>query len=219
MRYVFILFLLLFAPSAFSQIPSASNANASWGLSDKIAVIASIVAFLQFAALVSTVFVMIRYGRRQLRAYVFPENVGISEGTMLDPPQPARANFPGMGMLIKNCGETPAYKVVSWANIAVIPVRDEQTLVAPAEIPDQFSNTLGSGSTFNKFLWLDRPLTGIEIADIAIGVRAIYWYGRIEYRDAFNKARFTNFRVRYTGQFPPAPNSIVNFSETGNSAS
>src|SRR5882762_10937567 len=40
-----------------------SNPDNSWGLSDKIAVIASFVAFLQFVALVWTVLVMVLNGR------------------------------------------------------------------------------------------------------------------------------------------------------------
>jgi hypothetical protein len=48
--------------------------NDAWGLADKIAVIASIVAFLQFLVLVATWGVMVRHGRRQLRAYVFVDD-------------------------------------------------------------------------------------------------------------------------------------------------
>jgi hypothetical protein len=195
-----------------------NNQGSSWSLSDKIAVIASAVAFLQFIALVWTVLVMILNGRRQLRAYVLPENAGLMEGNMLTPPQPARANIPGVGMLVKNGGQTPAYDVVSWAQIAVIQVAQENIALAIPPIQRQFPHTLGGGCTFNKSLWFDRQLTAAEIADIAIGTRAIYFYGRIEYRDAFTRTRYTNFRLRYTGQFPPPPNVIFNFSEQGNDA-
>jgi hypothetical protein len=155
---------------------------------------------------------------RQLRAYVLPDNAGIVDGTLLTPPQPARANIPGAGMNIKNFGQTPAYKVVSWAQIAVIAVVDEGRLLVVPPMPDAFSNTLGPGGLFNKFLWFDRPLAANEIADIATGMRAVYFYGRIEYRDAFEKARFTNFRLQYIGPFPPGHNAIFNFSEKGNEA-
>ncbi len=90
-------------------------------------------------------------------------------------------------------------------------------LVVPP-IPEQFFNTLGAGAIFNKALWFDRPLAANEIVDIANGARAIYLYGRVEYRDAFKKRRFTNFRLRYTGQFPPLQGAIFNFSESGNDA-
>jgi hypothetical protein len=212
MRYLFTFFLL-------SPLDQMQTSSPSWGLSDKIAVIASTVAFLQFVALVWTVMVMILNGRRQLRAYVAPENVGILDGNMLSPPQPARANVPGIGMLIKNCGQTPAYRVISWAQIAVIAVNNEAlSLVLPASLEERFSNTLSAGSTFNKALWFDRPLTPNEIIDIASGARAIYLYGRIEYRDAFKKRRYTNFRLQYVGQFPPLPNAILKFSDKGNDA-
>jgi len=167
---------------------------------------------------ISTLVHMRESSERQLQAYVLPENAAIVDGTTLNPPQPAQANVPGVGMLIKNFGQTPAYKVVSWAKIAVIAVTDESTMLVVPPIPEQFSNTLGPGGIFNKGVWFDRPLAANEIEDIATGARAIYLYGRIEYRDAFRKPRFSNFRLRYTGQFPPPPNAIFNFSERGNDA-
>jgi hypothetical protein len=155
---------------------------------------------------------------RQLQAYVFPDSVGLLDGTMTTPLQPARANVPGVGMLIKNYGQTPGYRVVSWAQIAVINVANENTLVIPP-IQTGFYNNLGPGANFSKAIWFDRPLTTPEIADILSGTRAIYLYGRIEYRDVFEKPRFTNFRLRYNGAFPPlTANVVFNFSESGNDA-
>lgn len=46
---------------------------------------------------------------------------------MLTPPDPSKANIPGVAMLSKNGGQTPAYDVVSWAQIAVIQVAQENT--------------------------------------------------------------------------------------------
>jgi hypothetical protein len=151
--------------------------------------------------------------QRQIRAYVGPEGATIGDGTTWDPPQP---NVPGVVMFIKNFGQTPAYKVVSWAQIAVIAVKDENTMLIVPPMVEQFSTTVGSGASYNKISKLDRQLAPNEIADIAAGVRAIYWYGRIEYRDIFKRPRFTNFRLRYMGQYPPPANAILNFSEKGN---
>jgi hypothetical protein len=189
-----------------------------WTLSDKIAVYATGAGFLQFVVLAITVWAMIHHARRQLRAYVLPDNCAIVDGTMLTPPRQDRVGVPGVSMLIKNSGQTPAYKVVSWAQIAVIFMRDEQTALVVPPVAERFSNTVGASGLFNKALWYDRPLAANEIADIAAGVRAIYLYGRIEYRDAFKKKRFTNFRLFYTGAFPPIPNAIFHFSEQGNDA-
>lgn len=87
---------------------------------------------------------------RQLQAYVLPENATIVEGLMLTPPKAQMTNVPGVAMLIKNCGQTPAYQVVSYAQIAVISVANENTMLVIPQIPKQFSNTLGPGSTFNS---------------------------------------------------------------------
>jgi hypothetical protein len=189
----------------------------SWGTSDKIAIIASIAGLLQVAALIVTVVIMIRNGRRQLEAYVLPENAGVFDGTMLDPPQPQFKDVPGVVILIKNSGQTPAYRVASRAAIAAILVKDEGDLVLPP-VEDKFMLTLGSGGTFSKALRLDRALTNEEIIEIAKGQRAIYVYGRIVYQDVFKQHRYTDFRMHYVGNYPPTKGAILTFSDTGNDA-
>ena len=125
---------ILTAEQTQKESPSNSgkgpqNPDDSWGFSTKIAIFATIAGFCQFVALVVTVWVMIRNARRQLRAYVLPENAAMWEGTTLTPPQPERTNIPGFAMVIKNSGQTPAYRVTSFAQIAVINRRDENTLL------------------------------------------------------------------------------------------
>src|ERR1700740_1456294 len=67
--------------SHYNSSERTRNPDKVWGLREKIAVIATIVAFLQFAALVCTVCVMVSTGRRQLRAYVLPEAGALFDGT------------------------------------------------------------------------------------------------------------------------------------------
>jgi hypothetical protein len=179
---------------------------------------------------VATVFLMIITGglvwvgyrqivttRAQLRAYVLPDVAGILDGMMLTPNDPARANMPGIGLTIKNFGQTPAYDVISWAQIAVINITDEEKQIVPT-LQKIGAATIGTGGTINKFLWFGRALTAYEMSDVGTGVRAIYIFGRIEYRDIFKRHKGTNFRFRYSGVFPPPPNAIMNISEKGNSA-
>lgn len=173
---------------------------------------------LQAIGLFVTVAVMVRTARRQLRAYVFPETCGICEGMMLDPPQSDRANQPGVFLIFKNSGKTPAYKVTSWAQIDVIEQINENSLKVLAPIPAISTFPLAADGTSSKALWFGRPLSAYEIADISNGHRAIYVHGRVEYVDAFKAKRFTNFRVRYSGAFPPPPNVTFSFCERGNSA-
>jgi len=122
-------------------------------------------------------------------------------------------------MLFKNSGQTPAYRVVSWAGIEVIPVSEESRKLVIPTLVDQYFNTLGAGGIFSKAFWFERALTDDEKANIAAATWAIYLFGRIEYQDVFNKKHFTNFRLRYTNaKFPPVPGAVFNFSEAGNDA-
>ncbi len=156
--------------------------------------------------------------QRQLRAYVFTNTSDILEGTIIDPPRIDKTNFPFVHVTIKNSGQTPAYDVISWLQIDVTVQTEERTLVVSTPIQRGSTINLGPGGTFTKFLWFHRPVTAPEISEIASGVRGVYAYGRIEYIDAFKVRRFTNFRLKYTGVFPPPPNSIFNFCESGNDA-
>jgi hypothetical protein len=187
-------------------------------LENKIALIASLVALLQFIALVITIRVMINSPRRQLRAYVFPDNVGLMDGTMLNPPQPVHTNEPGVVLIIKNSGQTPAYNVISCAMINVIEPINEERLVVPKLSASISINNIGPGGVISKALWFGRALTTNEIQDVASRARAIYLYGRIEYTDAFEKKRYTNFRLNYAGIFPYATGMIFTFTGKGNEA-
>lgn len=198
-----------------SNIDTNKGQN-KWPRSDIIAVGAGVSAFLQFLALCVTIRIMIRTAQRQLRAYVLPDKGSLFDGTMSNPPQPVYANVPGAVLTIRNTGQTPAYKVVSWARIDVAPI-NEPRLYKP-QLSQVFSTTLGTGGTMPKQLWFDRPLTQEELTRVLEGTYAIYLHGRIEYRDVFKKKRFTNFRLHYSGQFPLLQGMVFNFSEQGNDA-
>ncbi|MGH6789696.1 MAG: hypothetical protein ACRECC_08425 [Pseudolabrys sp.] len=190
----------------------------NWNLSDKIAAIASIAALLQFIALIATFWIMVRNGRRQLRAYVFPHDAGLYDGSMMSPPNQAHLNEPGVVLQFRNSGQTPAYAVVSWAKIEVTAPGNEDSLKVPL-LEDKFRNFIAVNGVMPKALWYGRPLTTQEITSVVNGSLFIYLYGRIEYRDAFKKKRFTEFRYSYAGPFPPPPNVIFQVCEKGNDSS
>src|SRR5260370_40088018 len=89
-----------------------------WTSSDKIAVIASVVGFLQFLALMATYQIMRRNTQRQLRAYV-----GVVRGELIniDGDDQIEAT-----VIVKNSGQTPAREVVMWGGMAVrdFPLRE-----------------------------------------------------------------------------------------------
>jgi hypothetical protein len=195
-----------------------NNPSQPWSTSDWIAVIASVVAFFQFVALVVTIIVMRGTAKRQLRAYVLQDQSGIVDGTLMEPQQMDKVNVPGVGLIFKNFGQTPGYDVISWAGIEVIPIANEHTLILP-QLQQAYSNVLGPGNTFVKLFWFPRgPLTNEEIAGIRAGTTGIYLHGRIEYRDAFNKRHWSIFRLSFTGQWPPPKNALFSFAQSGNDA-
>jgi hypothetical protein len=214
-------------PEQTNEEPSANSTNrvnqrdnswlAGWSLSDKIAGIASAAAFLQFLALITTVFIMVRNGRRQLRAYMLPHGASIIDGMMLDPPQPAKANIPGIILSFKNSGQTPAYKIASWMRIELEERINEGRMIAPV-LEQKFTTNLGPGAEMPKALWFERALIPSEIADVISGAKAIYVYGRIEYNDIFKYRRHATFRLKYSGPFPPPKGVIFTHCENGNDA-
>ncbi len=209
--------------SAMPKQPSISsgketnkqNEPPTWSLSDKIAFWAVVAGTLQAAALLMTLRLMQLSARRQLRAYVFAETFDLFDGATMQPPQPAHINEPGVLLMLKNSGQTPAYNVVSTATIQVIEPIHEARLIAPPLV-DKFSANLGPGTSIRNAPWLGRQLTPADVADINSGAKGLYLYGRIEYRDVFKKKRFTAFRLRYVGQYPPTGPAALNFTEAGN---
>jgi hypothetical protein len=180
-----------------------------------ITAIATVLLTFVTGGLIWTGFVQIRTTRAQLRACVFPDTIGMWDGTTLNPPQPKRANIPGIVFTWKNSGQTPAANVISWAQMAVIKVADEESLIVP-RLEKVFASHLGAGVIANKSLWFNRPLTADEIDGIFNGTVAVYWYGRIEYSDIFDKPRYSNFRLSYTGIFPPLPGGTFSNCKNGN---
>ena len=189
--------------------------HSKWTVSDTVASIGGLVAFLQFIALIATYWVMRNTGRQQLRAYALANSFALFEGLTMTPPNLSRQNEPGVIIEMKNFGQTPAYRFVSWAMIQVIEPINEDKLFVP-ELADISSQTLPTNGVTTKALWFGRPLTPNEIADIQQGIRMIYVHGRVEYRDVFKRQRHSNFRVAYRGTFPPVGTPVMTFRDKGN---
>jgi hypothetical protein len=181
-----------------------SSCVASFADANGIAItaVATVLLALITGGLVWTAYLQIRTSRVQLRAYVFPMNAVLVEGTVLVPPRADRKDYPGIVIDWRNTGQTPAYKVVTWARIEIIEPINEEKLVVPHLDPIHHTS-LGAGANGTKSLWFERALSASEIDDIGREVKGIYLFGRIEYLDIFNEQRFSNFRLKYTGAFPP----------------
>lgn len=170
-----------------NQSVAPKNPDQSWSMSDKIALIASVSAFLQFLALVVTIWVMILNGRRQLRAYIVVER-GIIANVANPPDGPgervqtvARLMQPLGGpvaqITIKNTGQTPAYEVVHWGNIATREFPLTSELPAMPQPAERHKSNLGPSIVITKTLRLPRPLTEEEIQALRESRMAIYCNG------------------------------------------
>ena len=198
---------------AISCMGSYSNIN---GVA--ITAIATLLLTFVTAGLVYTAYLQIRTGRVQLRAYVYPEAADLFETTLINPPIPERANIPFVQIAWKNTGQTPASNVILWSHMEVIEPINEDKLVVPPLVNRNFTN-LGSGGTGSKSFYFYRPLTQSEMSDVFAGVKAIYLYGRIQYKDIFGDDWHTNFRLNYSGHFPPKSiPATFSICENGNDA-
>jgi hypothetical protein len=126
---------------------------------------------------------------------------------------------PGVFWIIKNYGQTPAYDVVHWGAFQVLETRLEHTAVVPALDPAGPKTHIAPSAHGTKGYWYNRPLSPQEMEDVKNGVRAVYVCGRIEYRDAFKRKRFTDYRMTYTASaYPPVAPTAFNYCEDGNDA-
>jgi hypothetical protein len=128
-------------------------------------------------------------GRRQLRAYVFPDQASLLwQGAA----KPTVAEI-----VLKNSGQTPAYRLSTVAMIAVsdYPLRDNLT-VHP--IPPSHTVIPPAGS-YALSVAMEKALTADQLKAIQKGTQAIYTYGEIAYADAFGECRLTRYQFYYTG--------------------
>jgi hypothetical protein len=147
--------------------------------------------------------------RQQLRAYVFVDSIVM--GNVTTPlawevvssytPTGAEITHTALGpvtrMVIKNTGQTPAHRVVHWGDIVLrefplkgkLPPFKRALFITKTSIP--------AGGVSFKNLIMPRPLLADEVGDLKKGVKAIYVFGYIKYRDAFGKRRITHYRFMY----------------------
>jgi hypothetical protein len=128
-------------------------------------------------------------GRRQLRAYVFPDQANLVwQGT-------AKPTLAEIG--IKNSGQTPAYRLSTTTAVVVGDFPLQGDLHVPP-MPDNHTVVPPNGS-YSLTVTMGQPLTGDQLKGIQKGTQAIYAFGEIAYMDAFDDCRMTRYKFYYTG--------------------
>lgn len=130
--------------------------------------------------------------QRQLRAFVSPESVDISNTSASGK---VRVNI-----RIKNYGQTPAYKCtcVRRNDIFDFPVSVFPEFKAPPNKPVPSKIDIPPGGFFETCI-TGMELTQQERSALEEGAKAIYVYGMIEHEDAFGVTRTTGFRYMSGG--------------------
>lgn len=145
-----------------------------------------------------------KHSERELRAYVHVSEASIRNfGSSI----PVEAN-----LSVKNFGQTPAYDfcLITGLGIHELPRHD----FTPYERTEglESKGTLGPGDSVEVPRVMPKVLTPEICQRILRREVAIFCFGKIDYRDAFGKARFTNFR--YIAQ--PVTSHILSFTATEN---
>jgi hypothetical protein len=137
---------------------------------------------------------------RQLRAYVFPDDVMIQVDAYFM--VSAISNF-------KNTGQTPAYKTSMRGGIFVCsyPLVDETFPERPEAIPIS-QGTIGAGMSIHSSVDMNGFIDQNIFAMLKNETAAIYFFGEVAYHDAFGKERFTRFCFIRTGDSDPGPMSV-----------
>lgn len=160
-----------------------------------------------------------RTAMRQLRAYLFIDQFVILDGKTMNPPVSDYDNHPTIHLSLRNTGETPAHDVFHALRLEVRPVHEERLIQVP-EVAKASRSYVARNGTVNKRAELGRQMAPQETAGLQAGSHAIYVIGRVEYVDAFKRKRFVNYRLKWTGAYPP-PNDNTQqmlFCDEGNDA-
>lgn len=151
--------------------------------------------------------------RRELRAYLFVDASAVFLGI-----KPFNLGKVISVAAVKNSGSTPAHRVRHWSAVAVAPFTDEHLLSAPRSIDDLSATTLPPSGIITSDRLTDKKPTARQIAGIRSGKHAVFIYGAITYLDVFDRPHRTNYRVHFSGMWPPPEDVRMRFCNEGNDA-
>ena len=155
-----------------------------------------------------------RTTRAQLRAYVLIDHAAMVNLTDV-------SKEPEAHVTIKNFGQTPAYKVINFTDIAFRPYprpREKFRIERRRFWAANSNGSIGPGSHMIAIAsTLGRPLTTEELAALADGTGVIYVFGEIRYVDTFRKRHSTKYRMMVGGPAGMRGEQLATYEE-GNEA-
>jgi hypothetical protein len=147
---------------------------------------------------------------RQLRAYVLAFQARLTN---------FESDAPTVEVVIKNSGQTPAYRVTGLTLISFRPYPLGKPLTLSQDATKKNCGVLGPQATFSIITRLDHPpLPPEQKARVRDKKAAVYAHGRIEYTDAFDEPRWATYQYIYGGEEDPHPDGDMALCDEGNDA-
>jgi hypothetical protein len=156
-----------------------------------------------------------RSSRSQLRAWVSVDSATVADGTNIVPENTPKIGFAGTAIVIKNSGQTPAFRVVHWGALDVTKI-DNPSLQSQIADKTSTSSNIPAGGATNKAFWMDTKLSDSQLLGIRAGTIGVFVHGTISYRDIFDEPRTTKYRMYWSGAWPPPKDPVLAFHIKGN---
>ena len=121
---------------------------------------------------------------RQLRAYVF-----VDGGSLILMTTDQGRMFIQGRVVLKNFGQTPGYKFATWTRMDVL---ETKSPVFRDDLEGFGESVIGPGSKRHVPV-VRGPIDTADLQAIRRGTKSIFIWGRIDYVDAFGKARYLKF--------------------------
>jgi hypothetical protein len=135
---------------------------------------------------------------KKARAYVFIDTIKTQN---ID--DNIQANAPHLIahilVVVKNTGQTPAFKFTHQAAIRLAAWPPPDDLFKLSQTPPISSDTLPSGNFSQITVSLGRPLSVDDKTTLGLGIQAVYLFGLIRYEDVFGIKRCARYRYRVGG--------------------
>jgi hypothetical protein len=177
----------------------------------KLALLISMLIFVGTAFVGWTFWETRSTSRRELRAYLFVESIGLGVANA----GPAKGQ-PGAVIKIKNFGQTPAYRVLHHGVVVLVATQNPNHGPIPENLENISITAIPSGSGLTAIRGLGRKLTAVELRGVRAGSLTFAARGRIEYEDTFGNKRWTTYHYYYSGKWPPADDMLMNIANDGN---
>lgn len=198
----------------WAAVQQVGESNRLASLNAQMAVLSLLATAAATMLLVWTLWETRSTSRRELRAYIFPENVGIY--CMINQRPISKNGKVGSTVHIKNSGQTPAYDVRHWSEVTICLQADEENLI-PESMDSAQSNSMPPNGIITASRRMAAKLTRNQQKGLKDGNLGLYVYGRIDYRDAFGRNQAT--RYKFASAIWPLPENItMSFAATGNTA-